>query len=189
MLEWFYLTGWGAFSMMLFLFIPFFLVFLYIVFRKSLKDSSPSQAAREKYVRLERMWIGLVLVVFIGVNLASIGFMPTVITANASVNAKKILNVTVEAQSWSYDISEQTYEVGRPVRFLGKSLDTMHSFAVYDPNGKVLFTMMLMPGLPQPTSLVYTFTKPGTYKVRCLEYCGASHHNMNDEIVVVARKS
>jgi cytochrome c oxidase subunit 2 len=48
----------------------------------------------------------------------------------------------------------------------------------------MLFTMMLMPGLETPASIVHTFTEPGIYKVRCLEYCGAAHHEMRDEIVV-----
>jgi cytochrome c oxidase subunit 2 len=62
----------------------------------------------------------------------------------------------------------------------------MHSFAIYSPDGDVLFTMMLMPGLKGPTSIVYTFDKPGTYTVRCLEYCGINHHNMRDQLIVVA---
>lgn len=64
----------------------------------------------------------------------------------------------------------------------------MHSFAVYHPNGRVLFTMMLMPGLSKPTSLIHTFSEPGKYKVRCLEYCGIAHHGMRDELTVVQRQ-
>lgn len=185
MLDFLFLTGWGAYSMMLFMALPFMSVFLYVVFKKSFVDSGPSTADNKKYQRLEWMWIGLVVLVFVGVNVASIEYMPTVVSAKAMAAGQDIVDVELTAESWSYEISEQTIEVGRPVRFSGTSSDTMHSFAVYHPEGKVLFTMMLMPGLDKPTSLVYTFTEPGTYTVRCLEYCGLMHHQMRDEIVVV----
>jgi cytochrome c oxidase subunit 2 len=113
--------------------------------------------------------------------------MPTVSTVRAAASGQAITEVDVTAESWAYDISEQTIEVGRPIRFSGKSTDTMHSFAVYHPEGKVLFTMMLIPGMDTPTSLIHTFTEPGTYTVRCLEYCGLMHHEMRDELVVVER--
>ena len=183
MVDSFYLTGWGALWMTLVLFIPFMLVFLYVIIKKSSSDSG--DAGTGNYARVEWLWIGLVAVVFVGVNVGSIGYMPTVVTANANASGQDILDVDVTAESWAYDISLSKIEAGRPVRFSGKSKDTMHSFAVYHPNGKVLFTMMLMPGLDKPTSLVHTFTEPGTYTVRCLEYCGLAHHEMLDEIVVV----
>jgi cytochrome c oxidase subunit 2 len=62
----------------------------------------------------------------------------------------------------------------------------VHGFAVYHPDGRVLFTMMLIPGM-KPASLVHTFTEAGEYKVRCLEYCGIAHHAMQDRLVVVNR--
>lgn len=186
MLEGFYLTGWGAFGMTLFLFVPFFLVFLYVIVKKTSRNASPSTADHSKYVRAEYLWIGLVIVVFVVANLASIRFMPTVITAKAKASNVETTDITVKAQSWDFDISGGEIKVGKPVKFSGTSSDTMHGFAIYHPNGKVLFTMMLMPGTDGPTSLIHTFTEPGTYTVRCLEYCGANHHEMRDEITVVA---
>jgi cytochrome c oxidase subunit II len=186
MLESFYLTGWGAFGMMLFMLLPFMAVFFYVVLTKTYADPTPKQTG---YVKMERAWIGLVVVVFVGVNIASIDFMPTTATAKAMASGEKLTEVNFTAESWSYDISETKIEAGKPIRFSGKSLDTMHGFAVYHPDGKVMFTMMLMPGLEGPTSLVHTFKDAGTYVVRCLEYCGNSHHEMRDEIVVVAAGS
>ena len=186
MLESFYLSGWGAFIMMLLLFIPFFIVFYKIVYRKAFVDPSPSNAEQGKYVRTEHAWIALVVVVFVGVNVASIDFMPTVKTAKAVASGAAVTEVNFTAKSWFYDLPEVKIEVGKPIRFSGKSLDTMHGFAIYHPNGKVLFTMMLMPGMENPTSLIHTFTEPGTYTVRCLEYCGNAHHEMYDELVVTA---
>jgi len=187
MLESFYLTGWGAFGMLLFLLLPFAAVFCYIVIKKTYLDSSPSKAEKSKYVRLEWLWVGFVIVVFVAVNVGSIDFMHTVSSAKAAASGEKITEVNFTAESWSYDLPETKIVVGRPIRFSGKSLDTMHGFAIYHPSGRILFTMMLMPGMENPTSLIHTFKEAGTYTVRCLEYCGAQHHEMRDKIVVAAK--
>ena len=90
MLESFYLTGWGAFGMMLFMLVPFMAVFFYVVLSKSYGDSSPSKAPQSSFVKMERAWIGLVIVVFVAVNIASIDFMPTTATAKAVASGEKL---------------------------------------------------------------------------------------------------
>jgi len=177
-------SGWGAFSIMLMFQIPFVFAFIHIIYRKLAVDTGPSNASPQKYSRIEAVWILSVIALFITVNAVSISYMPPVSTAQASTG-KDIQQVDVTARSWFYDISERTYEVDRPVEFSAKALDTIHGFAVYHPDGRVLFTMMLMPGVETPTSLIYTFTDPGTYTVRCLEYCGIGHHHMRDQFTVV----
>lgn len=187
MLDFLYQTGWGAFTVMLLFQIPFLIVFLYVIYRKAFAAPEPSGTARRKLSRLEGAWITAVITLFLVVNIVSIGYMPTISTAQAARAEQDIQQVDVTARSWSFDISERKLEVGRPVRFSAKSADTMHGFAVYHPNGKILFTMMLLPGLEEPTSLIHTFTEAGTYKVRCLEYCGIAHHMMQDQLVVAKR--
>lgn len=187
MLDFIYQTGWGAFTLMLLFQIPFLLVFPYIVYRKCFADPSPGATEARKMTRTETMWISTVVGLFILVNFLSITYMPMSKTATAEKTAPVIQDVDVTARSWSYEISDREFEVGQPVRFSAKSADTMHGFTVYHPNGKILFTMMLIPGLEKPASLVYTFTEPGKYKVRCLEYCGIAHHGMQDELTVVKK--
>lgn len=182
----FLFSGWGAFWMTLAMLLPFAAVFAYVVRRKSIVDPSPAATARARISRVEVGWLGLVLVVFVGVNLASLKYMPTLASARAATSGADIQDVDLTAKSWAYDMSSRRVEAGRPVRFSGRSDDTMHGFAVYHPDGRMLFTLMLMPGLAKPTSLVYTFKDAGTYTVRCLEYCGIAHHAMRDEIVVLA---
>jgi cytochrome c oxidase subunit 2 len=185
MIDLLYTSGWGAFTIMLFFQIPFLIIFGNIVYRKAFVNSGPSDAPPKKYSRVEGMWITVAVALFILVNVASINYMPTVITAEAAMVAKNIQEVDVTARSWSYEMSSRKYEVGRPVRFSAKAVDTVHGFGVYHPDGSLLFTMMLMPGLEEPTSIIYTFTEPGKYTVRCLEYCGMAHHAMKDELIVV----
>ena len=121
---------------------------------------------------------------FILVNVLSIVYMPPVSTAALSKSGISFQEVDITAKSWFYDISSREIEAGKPVKFSAKSGDTVHGFSVYHPDGRVLFTMMLVPGLESPTTLVHTFTEPGEYKVRCLEYCGIVHHAMQDLLVV-----
>ena len=41
-----------------------------------------------------------------------------------------------------------------------------------------------MPGF---TNVIrHTFTTPGTYRIRCLEYCGLGHHAMVSQLNVTA---
>lgn len=188
MLNFIYQSGWGAFTVLLLFQIPFLLVFLTVVYRKAYVNTAPSDMTDADVGKWRGRWLGLVIALFLVVNLASIQFIPAIYTAKANASGVAAIDVTVEAQSWSYDMSASEFEVGKPVRFNAKSLDTVHGFAVYHPNGKVLFTMMLVPGVGD-SSLTYTFDEPGTYKVRCLEYCGMAHHEMSDEITVTAATS
>ncbi len=188
MLNFIYQSGWGAFAVLLLFQIPFLLVFLTVVFRKAYVNTSPNGITDADVGKWRTRWLGLVIAMFLVVNLASIQFIPAIYTAKANASGVDAIDVTVEAQSWSYDMSAYEFEVGQPVRFNVKSLDTVHGFAIYHPNGKVLFTMMLVPGVGD-SSLTYTFEDPGTYKVRCLEYCGMAHHDMSDEIIVTAASS
>lgn len=185
----FLFTGWGAFWMTLFMLVPFAAVFYYVLRRKSVVDPMPSATPRAAISRIEARWLAAVLVIFVGVNLASLKYMPTLATAHAATTRTDIQQIDLTATSWAYDMSGRQVEAGRPVRFSGRSSDTMHGFAVYHPDGRMLFTMMLMPGLAKPTSLIHTFKEPGRYTVRCLEYCGVAHHTMRDELVVVASRN
>ena len=186
MLDFIYQSSWGAFTIMLFFQIPFLIIFFTVVYRKAHTDRNYSDADKRRISRAELLWLTIVVVLFVGVNVLSIKYMPTISTAQAAATEQNIQDVDVTARSWSYEISDRQVEVGRPVRFSVNSADTVHGFAVYHPDGRVLFTMMLIPGV-EPSSLIHTFTEPGTYKVRCLEYCGIAHHVMQDQLVVAAR--
>lgn len=178
-------TGWGAFWTTMFMFAPFMLMGYYIIRRKSVIDPGPSGTPRSELSRLEGIWLTVVFVFFVGINLASLKFIPMIAAANAAVSNKPIQEVEVIAKSWMFEISKREIEVDQPVRFSGRAMDTQHGFAVYHPDGRMLFTMLMMPNTSKPTTVVHTFTQPGTYKVRCLEYCGVGHHAMLNDLVVV----
>ena len=45
MLDFLYLNGWGAMLMVLFLFIPFLIIFVYVVYKKSTGQGSADSAS------------------------------------------------------------------------------------------------------------------------------------------------
>jgi cytochrome c oxidase subunit II len=49
----------------------------------------------------------------------------------------------------------------------------------------IVAQVQAMPGYTNV--LRYTFNEPGVFRVLCLEYCGAAHHEMNADINVAAQ--
>jgi len=185
MLDFLFQSGWGAFVVMLLFQRPFLFIVLYVVYHKAFADPGSSDIARERLSRLDAICMTITIVLFFLVNIISIDYMPTFSTAEAAIKDENIQDVNVTARSWAYEISDRQLVVGQPVRFSVKSADTVHGFAVYHPSGKIVFTLMMIPGMHE-SSVIHTFTEPGNYKVRCLEYCGIAHHLMQDELVVAS---
>lgn len=177
-------TGWGAFWAVIVMFAPFALMGIYIVRRKSVVDTGPTSLQPSEFAPIEGVWLTIAFIFFVIVNLAGLKFIPWAAAAPLS-GVGPVQEIDFTAKSWAYDLSSRQIETGKPVRFSGRSSDTQHGFAVYHPDGRMLFTMLMMPNTTKPTSVVYTFKEPGTYKVRCLEYCGIAHHAMQDELTVV----
>ena len=68
--------------------------------------------------------------------------------------------------------------LNRPVKFLLRSKDVLHDFAVAQFRVK----MDLVPGMS--TFLWLTPTEPGRYEILCEELCGIAHHTMRGAVVV-----
>ena len=68
--------------------------------------------------------------------------------------------------------------MGRPVKFLLRSKDVLHDFAVAQFRVK----MDLVPGMN--TFLWLTPTKNGRYEILCEELCGVGHHTMRGAVIV-----
>ncbi len=184
MIDFLYSSAWGAFITMLLFQIPFLIVFFQIVNKKAFVDSEPGKTEPDKYSHTRYSWLALVIGAFIVVNVASIKYMPTIIEAKASMS-QNARDVTVTARSWAFELNENEFKVGETIRFLAKSEDTVHSFALIHPDGSQIFTMMLVPGAGVESALAHTFTEPGEYTIRCLEFCGAAHHVMKSTITVL----
>jgi len=117
--------------------------------------------------------------VVLGVAVAFATLRPWPYDATAAGNA---VTVTATGSQWSWEIAPHEVPIGRPVVFNVTSGDVNHGFGVYDSDGAMLFQTQAMPGYVNQVR--YTFTKPGKYRVLCMEYCGLVHHDMVDEINV-----
>jgi len=76
---------------------------------------------------------------------------------------------------------------GEPVKFIAHSIDVNHGFGIFSGSGDgspILLQMQIIPKIDNV--FYYTFKKPGTYFIRCLEYCGYAHPYMTSEIKVVS---
>ncbi|MFB6157492.1 MAG: cytochrome c oxidase subunit II [Haloferacaceae archaeon] len=70
---------------------------------------------------------------------------------------------------------------GSEVTFYVTSADVIHGFELVGTN----VNTMVIPG--QVTEATVRFEEPGEYDIVCHEYCGAGHHTMTGDLVVVPR--
>ena len=138
----------------------------------------PGTVDTERLRHAERSWFVVVVVLLVALLVATIAFTPY--GRSAGKNAQV---VDVEGLQFAWVIPERPLQAGREVEFRLTSKDVNHNFAVYTKGGELLFQVQVMPGKTQ--DYVYTFDKPGTYDVLCLEYCGVDHANMRSELHVV----
>jgi cytochrome c oxidase subunit 2 len=143
-------------------------------------DYAPIQI-RAYGLRTRLFWaLVLVLVPAMIYNLVDLPYGTSLARANASGAPP----VVIEARGfqWRWELSRNHVPIGQPVEFRVTSEDINHGFAIYDPEMHLVAQTQAMPGYTN--KLNYTFSKTGTYKVLCLEYCGIAHHNMITEIKV-----
>jgi cytochrome c oxidase subunit II len=133
----------------------------------------------ERIRHAERSWFVVAVVILIAILVATIAFTPYGRSAGKDAQV-----VDIHAFQFAWVIPSTPLKAGRQVEFRLTSNDVNHSFGVYTAGGKLLFQVQVMPGKTQ--RYVYTFHKPGTYQVLCLEYCGVGHADMKSEFTVVA---
>lgn len=104
--------------------------------------------------------------------------------AHANGPGTQALVIDAKAYQWRWELSRYHVPIDQSVEFHVTSADINHGFAIYDPEMRLVAQTQAMPGYTN--KLNYTFSKSGTYKILCLEYCGIAHHNMITEIKVGA---
>jgi cytochrome c oxidase subunit 2 len=92
------------------------------------------------------------------------------------------VRVTAVQFAWAVEPNEVRADV--PVEFVTTTRDVTHGFGVYDESGVLQFQVQVIPDETQ--TVVHTFSRPGTYEVLCLEFCGKDHHRMETTIRVLA---
>jgi cytochrome c oxidase subunit II len=153
------------------------IVLLVLVARSTRGAHRPADIERLRH--LEHSWFVAVTVVLVAVLAATIAFTPYGRSAGKDAQI-----LEVRGLQFVWVIPSTPITAGHQVEFHLTSDDVNHSFAVYTASGEFLFQVQVMPGETQ--KYVYTFDKPGTYEVLCLEYCGVGHADMRSELKVVA---
>jgi cytochrome c oxidase subunit 2 len=96
-------------------------------------------------------------------------------------------SVRVVGQQYVWQLSTTHFHVGETVDFAVTSLDVNHGYGLYDPAGVLIAQVQAMP--EYVNHLIVTFRLPGTYIVRCLEYCGQLHQVMEVTFTVARSRS
>jgi cytochrome c oxidase subunit 2 len=83
--------------------------------------------------------------------------------------------------------SQITIKAGDTVKFVARSQDVNHGFAILSSSSTMDSPLIQMQVVPGYDNIVYyTFDKPGIYTIRCFEYCGWSHPYMLSQISIEA---
>jgi cytochrome c oxidase subunit 2 len=138
------------------------------------RDGETEDAGR--FARRETTWLVVVVLALFALLMATIFYVPYGDTAGPG---KQVVRVSGVQFAWA--IEPNTVQAGVPVEFLATTPDVNHGFGVY-LNGVLQFQVQVIPGKTQ--KVVHTFSKPGTYEVLCLEFCGAQHHLMTSTFEV-----
>ncbi len=120
---------------------------------------------------IRRYWFWCTLIVAFAVYAITIPAFPYR-KAQASVNAR---HYSVIAQQYGFTLPA-VVPLDTPVVFDVTAKDVNHGFGIYDPGGRVITQVQAMP--LYVNHLAVTFTVPGRYRVRCLEFCGIAHAAM-----------
>lgn len=103
------------------------------------------------------------------------------LAANAQGGNAQVVEVI--SKQFAFEMDQTQFKAGIPVVFQVTSADVNHGFGIYDSDMIMLAQTQAMPDYYN--ELVYTFDKPGTYEILCLEYCGIAHHAMVKTIEIV----
>lgn len=157
------------------------LAFLYIVSQASrpADDAATRKSAHTSHVMRRWLFVGFVITFVVG-TYATLRHFP-IPAQQAPVDDHQVIDVV--GRQWSWELKPDTVQAGSPVVFEVTSSDVNHGFAIYDPDGRIVTQTQAMPGYTN--RIVHTFVQPGSYRVRCLEYCGLGHAPMTATITVL----
>jgi cytochrome c oxidase subunit II len=145
----------------------------------------PEEGDSHALAKYERHWVIGIVIIFIIFSVSTLAYLPY---PYAHTNIKPTMVIDVQAQQFSWCLSNSTtwgppncvsdypIPVGNTVLFNVTSIDVTHGFGVYDSAGAIQFQVQVMPGFYN--DIMYQFTSPGIYYVRCLEFCGYGHYGM-----------
>lgn len=149
--------------------------------------------ASKRTYRFESFWAVGTAIILVWLWIVSYPWMPPISFSSVQKMADSQLQVVhITAGQWFWIMSENNdqatgktspstirIDTNKPVKFVARSVDVNHGFGIFgskEDGSPILLQMQIVPGYDNV--FYYTFTKPGTYFIRCLEYCGYAHPYM-----------
>ena len=154
------------------------IVCIFVVVARSAHRELAYPDVQQVGYRLRRYWLGVLLVVGVAVIVLTFFYLPY---ASGSVGNRTVVKVTGGQFFWS--LTPGRVRAGTPLRFDVSSIDVNHGFGLYDPHGHLIGSVQAMPGYRNELDL--TLRLPGTYRIRCLEFCGLNHAVMQSTFTVL----
>jgi len=134
--------------------------------------------------KYEKHWVVMIVIIFMAFSISTLGYFPYPY-AHSNIKPNMIVDVQAEQFSWCLTpsprwgtpcVANLPIPVGSTVFFNVTSIDVTHGFGVYDAAGAIIFQVQVMP--QYYNNIMYQFTTPGIYYIRCLEFCGYGHYGM-----------
>ncbi|MEO7071934.1 MAG: cytochrome oxidase [Rhodanobacter sp.] len=154
------------------------LTFVYVLANSG--KTADAAVTTHKAYSIRRWWFIALIVFGVAVTYLTLTPFPIGHQGALATNAQMVDAV---GRQWSWQLSRNEVRAGTPVQFNVSSVDVNHGFAIYGPDDLIVTQTQAMPGFTN--RLLHTFTRPGTYRVMCLEYCGLAHHAMVAQFEVV----
>jgi cytochrome c oxidase subunit 2 len=139
------------------------------------KAEGGDKADLHKMEKGENWWAIIAVLLLVGFFVATWAGIPWLSRATAREN------VQVDSLQFAWIVNPPTIQKGT-INFLVTARDVNHGFGLYDPDDKLVSQINAVPGTT--STLTTDVDKPGTYTIRCLEYCGVNHHQMVGRIEV-----
>ncbi|MBI4188342.1 MAG: cytochrome C oxidase subunit II [Chloroflexi bacterium] len=170
-----------AYIGLIYLFIVIALSVVFLLVWKGSKPKVDFERYHDRFSRIGTIWLVVLIAIGAMFTLATLPLIHYPGVAAPLSEQRQI--VKVDAFQFGWVIEPKEIKAGTQVEFVVTSRDVNHDFGVFNANGVLLFQVQAMP--KYTNRAVYTFDKPGTYKVICLEYCGLAHHVMMTTFEVV----
>ena len=184
-------VGIGVFVMVL-------VAYAVVKFRVRKGHTQGPRVAKTHDARLESAWTVIPALILLVVGVA--GFQTLVVTDTIPPNPDVIIEINAHQWYWNFNITYVqngtwlnatgdfaslnttgafTVKAGLTVKIIMRSFDVIHSFYLID----FLLKIDVIPG--HSNTYWFQALQPGTFAIRCAEFCGLNHHTMTATLHVV----
>ena len=148
------------------------------VFRSTRVGFRVRVADRETLERREGFW-GIVVITFLVLVLAGTIFSVPYWSAR---DAAATQTIDITGRQFAFTVDPPNVKADQLTQVQVHAEDVNHAVGIYSPEGVMIKQVNVLPGVTQ--SFTITFSEPGTYTLRCLEFCGIDNHLMQNKLEV-----